>query len=96
MPRYAARDGRFKYIWDSRSGSEELYDLRLDPRESLDRSPERPLTRAARNPAPAPAPAASRTTPSDSSRPRKTRISKSTRPRTIASPILVLNRMSAI
>jgi len=46
MPRYAARDGRFKYIWDSRSGSEELYDLRLDPRESIDRGPERPLTRA--------------------------------------------------
>jgi arylsulfatase A-like enzyme len=45
-PRYAARDARFKYIWDSRNGNEELYDLRVDPRESRNRSRERPLTTA--------------------------------------------------
>jgi arylsulfatase A-like enzyme len=33
-PRYSARDGRFKLIWDSRADTVELYDLMDDPRET--------------------------------------------------------------
>lgn len=36
-PRYAVRDARYKLIWDSRTGSVELYDLETDPRETRDR-----------------------------------------------------------
>jgi len=32
-PRYSVRDRRTKYIWDSRSGARELYDLSRDPGE---------------------------------------------------------------
>jgi arylsulfatase A-like enzyme len=32
-PRYSARGERFKLIWDSRTGSSELYDLKHDPGE---------------------------------------------------------------
>jgi arylsulfatase A-like enzyme len=34
-PRYAVRDSRHKYIWDSRTGASELYDLDRDPQEAV-------------------------------------------------------------
>ncbi len=43
-PRYAARGSRFKFIWDSRNGSSELYDLEKDPGETVNRIDENPVT----------------------------------------------------
>ena len=40
-PRYAVRGSRFKFIWDSRTGSSELYHLESDAREQIDLSAER-------------------------------------------------------
>ncbi len=34
-PRYSVRNARYKYIWDSRTGSAELYDLESDPGEQI-------------------------------------------------------------
>jgi arylsulfatase A-like enzyme len=34
-PRYALRDLRFKFIYDTRTGAEELYDLQADPGERV-------------------------------------------------------------
>ena len=34
-PRYAVQDSRSKYIWDSRNGAQELYDLTRDPQEAV-------------------------------------------------------------
>lgn len=42
-PRYMARDTRFKYIFHSRFGPQELYDLVEDPGETHDLSKDRPL-----------------------------------------------------
>ncbi len=36
-PRYSIRDSRYKFIWNSRTGEEELYDLEIDPREKNNR-----------------------------------------------------------
>jgi arylsulfatase A-like enzyme len=35
-PRYALRDARFKFLYDTRTGDEELYDLQDDPGETRD------------------------------------------------------------
>jgi hypothetical protein len=43
QPRYAARASRFKFIWDSRNGSSELYDLEKDPGETVNRIDENPV-----------------------------------------------------
>ena len=43
-PRYAARGHRFKFIWDSRNGSSELYDLENDSAEAVDRLDEQMVT----------------------------------------------------
>ncbi|HKZ31115.1 MAG TPA: sulfatase [Vicinamibacteria bacterium] len=45
-PRYALRDERFKFFYDTRSGEEGLYDLEADPSESRDVAPEEPLRTA--------------------------------------------------
>ena len=45
-PRYALRDERFKFFYDTRSGEEALYDLETDPGESRDVAPEEPLRTA--------------------------------------------------
>jgi arylsulfatase A-like enzyme len=42
-PRYSVRDSRYKLIWDSRTGREELYDLQVDPEEKNNRLVEDPL-----------------------------------------------------
>ncbi len=43
-PRYAVQDSRSKYIWDSRSGARELYDLTRDPLEAVNVVGEREFT----------------------------------------------------
>lgn len=43
-PRYAVQDSRSKYIWDSRSGARELYDLTSDPLEAVNAVSEREFT----------------------------------------------------
>ena len=45
-PRYALRDERFKYFYDTRSGEEHLYDLQNDPGEALDLVAREPLRTA--------------------------------------------------
>ena len=35
-PRYALRDERFKFVYDTRTGEEELFDLAADPGETRD------------------------------------------------------------
>jgi arylsulfatase A-like enzyme len=45
-PRYALRDERFKFLYDTRSGEERLYDLDTDPGESRDVASEEPLRTA--------------------------------------------------
>ncbi|HSD65401.1 MAG TPA: sulfatase [Vicinamibacteria bacterium] len=45
-PRYALRDERFKFSYDSRTGEERLYDLATDPGETRDRGPAEPLRAA--------------------------------------------------
>ena len=35
-PRYALRDERFKFLFDTRTGEERLFDLETDPGESRD------------------------------------------------------------
>ena len=45
-PRYALRDERFKYFYDTRSGEEHLYDLSADPGETSDVSSREPLRTA--------------------------------------------------
>jgi arylsulfatase A-like enzyme len=45
-PRYALRDERFKFFYDTRSGEEQLYDLEADPGESRDVALEEPLRTA--------------------------------------------------
>lgn len=42
-PRYMLRDARFKYVYHSRFGPEELFDLQGDPDETRDLAPQRPL-----------------------------------------------------
>ncbi|MGE5124995.1 MAG: sulfatase, partial [Betaproteobacteria bacterium] len=45
-PRYALRDERWKYYYDTRTGEERLCDLRADPGEALDVSGREPLRTA--------------------------------------------------
>ncbi|PYP42232.1 MAG: hypothetical protein DMD43_03680 [Gemmatimonadetes bacterium] len=45
-PRYALRDERFKYFYDTRSGEERLFDLQADPGESRDEAAADPLRAA--------------------------------------------------
>jgi len=45
-PRYALRDERFKYLYDTRTGDESLYDLESDPLEQHDRAAAEPLRAA--------------------------------------------------
>jgi len=45
-PRYALRDERFKFFYDTRSGAEALYDLASDPGEQHDLVPEEPVRAA--------------------------------------------------
>ncbi len=45
-PRYALRDERFKYFYDTRTGEERLYDLQADPGEARDVSGREPLRTA--------------------------------------------------
>jgi len=42
-PRYALRDGRFTYIYDSATGEERLFDTAADPSETSDVAPEQGL-----------------------------------------------------
>jgi arylsulfatase A-like enzyme len=45
-PRYALRDERYKFFYDTRTGEEHLYDLEADPGESRDVAPAEPLRAA--------------------------------------------------
>ena len=45
-PRYALRDERFKFVYDTRTGEEELYDLAADPGETHDLAAAEPLRAA--------------------------------------------------
>jgi arylsulfatase len=45
-PRYALRDERYKYLYDTRTGAESLYDLETDPGEARDVAAEEPLRSA--------------------------------------------------
>lgn len=45
-PRYALRDERFKFIYDTRTGEEELYDLQDDPGETRNRAGAEPVRAA--------------------------------------------------
>jgi arylsulfatase len=45
-PRYALRDARYKYLYDTRSGEEKLFDLDTDPREERDQLGADPLRAA--------------------------------------------------
>ena len=45
-PRYALRDDRFKYLYDTRTGEEQLFDLVTDPGEARDVADEEPLRAA--------------------------------------------------
>ena len=45
-PRYALRDERYKFYYDSRTGEERLYDLEADPGETRDAGPAEPLRAA--------------------------------------------------
>jgi arylsulfatase A-like enzyme len=45
-PRYALRDERFKFLYDTRTGEEALYDVEADPRETKDRARNEPLRAA--------------------------------------------------
>jgi len=45
-PRYALRDERFKLIYDTRTGAEELYDLSADPGETQDVRSREPIRAA--------------------------------------------------
>jgi arylsulfatase len=45
-PRYALRDARYKYLYDTRSGEEKLFDLQSDPGEERDQLAADPLRAA--------------------------------------------------
>ncbi len=45
-PRYALRDARHKFIYDTRTGAEELYDLQADPGERRSLASSQPLRAA--------------------------------------------------
>lgn len=45
-PRYALRDERFKYLYDTRSGEEQLFDVQADPGEARDIASADPLRAA--------------------------------------------------
>jgi arylsulfatase A-like enzyme len=45
-PRYALRDERYKFFYDTRTGEEHLYDLEKDPSEARDVGPAEPLLAA--------------------------------------------------
>jgi arylsulfatase A-like enzyme len=45
-PRYALRDERYKFFYDTRTGEERLYDLEKDPGETRDVGPSEPLRAA--------------------------------------------------
>jgi arylsulfatase A-like enzyme len=45
-PRYALRDERYKYLYDTRTGEERLFDLDADPGETRDLGPAEPLRAA--------------------------------------------------
>ena len=45
-PRYALRDGRWTFVYDTANGSEELFDTAADPGETQDVSAQRPLRAA--------------------------------------------------
>lgn len=45
-PRYALRDERFKFFYDTRSGAEALFDLERDPEEARDLARDEPLRTA--------------------------------------------------
>ena len=42
-PRYGLRDARYKFVFDTRSGEEQLYDLEKDPGEMRSRATEEPV-----------------------------------------------------
>jgi arylsulfatase len=45
-PRYALRDERYKFFYDTRTGEERLYDLETDPGETRDVGPAEPIRAA--------------------------------------------------
>ncbi len=45
-PRYALRDERYKFFYETRTGEEQLYDLETDPGETRDVGPAEPLRAA--------------------------------------------------
>lgn len=45
-PRYALRDERFKYVYDTRTGDQELFELAADPQEAHDLVSEEPMLAA--------------------------------------------------
>jgi arylsulfatase A-like enzyme len=45
-PRYAMRDARYKYLFDTRTGEEALYDLTADAGETKNLAPQQPLRTA--------------------------------------------------
>ena len=45
-PRYALRDGRWTFVYDTANGDEELFDTRADPEEQQDVAAEQPLRAA--------------------------------------------------
>ena len=49
-PRYALRDERYKFVYDTRTGEEWLYDLEADPGETRDLGPGRAAARGLLSP----------------------------------------------
>jgi arylsulfatase A-like enzyme len=45
-PRYGLRDARYKFVFDTRSGEEQLYDLAQDPGETRSRAADEPVRAA--------------------------------------------------
>jgi arylsulfatase A-like enzyme len=45
-PRYGLRDARYKLVFDTRSGEEQLFDLETDPGETRSRAAEQPVRTA--------------------------------------------------
>ena len=45
-PQYALRDARFRFVFNTRYGQEELYDLEKDPGEQVDIARTRPVVAA--------------------------------------------------
>jgi hypothetical protein len=45
-PQYSVRDERYRFLFNTRYGQEELYDLQADPAEQLDVVAQRPVVAA--------------------------------------------------